>query len=96
MFLVEVCLKPSSTARLEDVKRSVERFVYIYFSYYSLTLILFDNWIVYVCSRMLEKRSMSYVDGLVLIPADDLFLVENVQSICICDTGIREDFCISC
>ncbi|ESQ54848.1 hypothetical protein EUTSA_v10025089mg [Eutrema salsugineum] len=57
---VEVCLKPSSTARLEDVQRAVE--------------------------RMLEQRSMSYVDGLVLIPADDLFLVENVQSICICDT----------
>lgn len=39
-------------------------------------------------SRMLENRSMSYADGLVLIPADDLFLVENVQRICICDTGI--------
>ncbi|KAG7541608.1 AAA+ ATPase domain [Arabidopsis thaliana x Arabidopsis arenosa] len=57
---VEVCLKPSSTARLEDVQRAVE--------------------------RMLETRSMSYADGLVLIPADDLFLVENVQRICICDT----------
>jgi len=31
---------------------------------------------------------MSYADGLVLIPADDLFLVDNVQRICICDTGI--------
>ncbi|KFK26274.1 hypothetical protein AALP_AA8G225700 [Arabis alpina] len=57
---VEVCLKPSSTARLEDVQRAVE--------------------------RMLEKRSMSYVDGLVLIPVEDLFLVENVERICICDT----------
>uniref|UniRef100_A0A0D3A617 Pachytene checkpoint protein 2 homolog n=1 Tax=Brassica oleracea var. oleracea TaxID=109376 RepID=A0A0D3A617_BRAOL len=57
---VEVCLKPSSTARLEDVQRAVE--------------------------RMLENRSMSYVDGLVLIPPHDLFLVENVQRICICDT----------
>ncbi|CAN8274021.1 unnamed protein product [Cochlearia groenlandica] len=57
---VEVCLKPSSTARLEEVQRAVE--------------------------RMLEKRSMSYVDGLVLIPADELFLFENVQRICICDT----------
>ncbi|CAH8359464.1 unnamed protein product [Eruca vesicaria subsp. sativa] len=36
--------------------------------------------------RMLENRSMSYVDGLVLIPSHDLFLVENVQRICICDT----------
>ncbi|XP_013669878.1 pachytene checkpoint protein 2 homolog [Brassica napus] len=57
---VEVCLKPSSTACLEDVQRAVE--------------------------RMLENRSMSYVDGLVLIPPHDLFLVENVQRICICDT----------
>ncbi|XP_010521495.1 PREDICTED: pachytene checkpoint protein 2 homolog [Tarenaya hassleriana] len=57
---VEVCLKPSSTARFEDVRRAVE--------------------------RMLEKRSMSYVDGPVLIPSDDSFLLENVQKICICDT----------
>ncbi|CAH2078048.1 unnamed protein product, partial [Thlaspi arvense] len=64
---VEVCLKPSSTARLEDVQRAVE--------------------------RMLEKRSMSYLDGLVLIPADELFIVENVQRICICDTGIN--FCLT-
>lgn len=38
---------------------------------------------------------MSYVDGLVLIPANDSFLVENVQRICICDTGISFSFQIS-
>lgn len=48
----------------------------------------FDNGIVCAFCRMLEKRSMSYVDGLVLIPADDSFLVDNVQRICVCDTGI--------
>ncbi|XP_058227445.1 pachytene checkpoint protein 2 homolog isoform X1 [Rhododendron vialii] len=57
---VEVCLKPSSTARIEDVRSSVE--------------------------RMLENRSLSYVDGPVPVPLDDSFLVENVQRICICDT----------
>ncbi|KAK6924780.1 ATPase, AAA-type, core [Dillenia turbinata] len=36
--------------------------------------------------RMLEKRSMSYVDGPIPVPADDPFLLENVQKICICDT----------
>ncbi|CAB79381.1 putative protein binding protein [Arabidopsis thaliana] len=56
---VEVCLKPSSTARLEDVQRAVERFV---------------------------SHFLIYYNGLVLIPADDLFLVDNVQRICICDT----------
>lgn len=58
---VEVCLKPSSTARIDDVRLSVE--------------------------RMLEKRSMSYVDGPIPVPIDDLFLAENVQHICVCDTG---------
>lgn len=45
---------------------------------------------VLFCSvgRMLEKRSMSYVDGTVPIPLDDSLLVDNVQRICICDTGI--------
>ncbi|KAI8543787.1 hypothetical protein RHMOL_Rhmol08G0245700 [Rhododendron molle] len=57
---VEVCLKPSSTARIEYVRLSVE--------------------------RMLENRSLSYVDGPVPVPLDDSFLVENVQRICICDT----------
>ncbi|XP_068661249.1 pachytene checkpoint protein 2 homolog [Aristolochia californica] len=57
---VEVCLKPSSTARIEDVRTAVE--------------------------RMLEIRSLSYVDGPVSIPADDLFLCENVHRIQICDT----------
>ncbi|KAL2482522.1 P-loop containing nucleoside triphosphate hydrolase superfamily protein [Forsythia ovata] len=59
---VEVCLKPSSTARIEDVRSAVE--------------------------IMLEKRSMSYVDGPIPIPVDDSFLVDNVQRICICDTDV--------
>lgn len=59
---VEVCLKPSSTARIEDVRSAVE--------------------------RMLEKRSMSYVDGTIPIPLDDSLLVDNVQQICICDTDV--------
>ncbi|XP_059657986.1 pachytene checkpoint protein 2 homolog [Cornus florida] len=59
---VEVCLKPSSTARLEDVRLAVE--------------------------RMLEKRSLSYIDGPILVPIDDIFLVENVQRIHICDSDI--------
>ncbi|CAI0547534.1 unnamed protein product, partial [Linum tenue] len=62
---VEVCLKPSSTARTQDVCSAVE--------------------------RMLEKRSMSYIDGPIPVPLDDTFLVENVHRICICDTdeGIK-------
>ncbi|CAN4115684.1 unnamed protein product [Withania somnifera] len=59
---VEVCLKPSSTARIDDVRVSIE--------------------------RMLEKRSMSYVDGSIPVPIDDLFLAENVQHICVCDTDV--------
>ncbi|XP_028084999.1 uncharacterized protein LOC114286123 [Camellia sinensis] len=35
---------------------------------------------------MLEKRSLSYIDGPVPVPLDDSFLVENVQRICVCDT----------
>lgn len=38
--------------------------------------------------RMLETRSLSYTDGPVPVPADDPFLIENVQRICICDTGV--------
>jgi hypothetical protein len=38
--------------------------------------------------RMLEARSLSYVDGPVPIPTDDPFLFENVKRICICDTGM--------
>ncbi|KAF5732178.1 putative thyroid hormone receptor interactor [Tripterygium wilfordii] len=57
---VEVRLKPSSTARTEDVRLAVE--------------------------RMLEKRSLSYVDGAIPVPPDDPFLLDNVESICICDT----------
>ncbi|CAL5330519.1 unnamed protein product [Camellia sinensis] len=56
---VEVCLKPSSTAQIEDVRSTVE--------------------------IMLEKRSLSYIDGPVPVPLDDSFLVENVQRICVCD-----------
>lgn len=36
---------------------------------------------------MLEKRSLSYIDGPIVIPPDDQFLVDNVQKICVCDTG---------
>lgn len=37
---------------------------------------------------MLETRCLSYSNGPVPIPKDDQCLVENVQSICICDTGM--------
>ncbi|KAK3142288.1 hypothetical protein QOZ80_4BG0344680 [Eleusine coracana subsp. coracana] len=36
--------------------------------------------------RMLEARSLSYVDGPVPIPTGDPFLIENVKRIQICDT----------
>lgn len=36
--------------------------------------------------RMLETRSLSYVDGPVPIPPDNPFLLENVKKIQICDT----------
>lgn len=36
--------------------------------------------------RMLEKRSLSYVDGPIPVPLDDAFLAENVQGIRICDS----------
>ncbi|WCJ36141.1 hypothetical protein M5689_017357 [Euphorbia peplus] len=57
---VEVCLKSSSTARVEDVRFAVE--------------------------RMLENRSLSYVDGPIPVPIDDPYLADNVQRIQICDT----------
>lgn len=38
--------------------------------------------------RMLEKRSLSYVDGPIPVPLDDAFLADNVQGIRICDSGI--------
>ena len=40
--------------------------------------------------RKLEKRSLSYNDGPVLVPLDDAFLADNVQRICVCgcDTGM--------
>ncbi|XWS47647.1 hypothetical protein CRYUN_Cryun13aG0002100 [Craigia yunnanensis] len=37
-------------------------------------------------AQMLEKRSLSYVDGPVPVPIDDPFLMENVHRIRICDT----------
>lgn len=30
---------------------------------------------------------MSYADGPIPVPPDDTFLVDNVQGICICDSG---------
>ncbi|GAV65135.1 AAA domain-containing protein [Cephalotus follicularis] len=36
--------------------------------------------------RMLEKRSLSYMDGPIPVPIDDPFLEDNVERICICDT----------
>jgi len=48
-----------------------------------LKLFLLDHSI-----RMLEARSLSYVDGPVPIPADNSFLIENVKRIQICDTGM--------
>lgn len=38
--------------------------------------------------RMLEKRSLSYIDGPIPIPLDDQFLAVNVHRICVCDTGM--------
>ncbi|XP_073099638.1 pachytene checkpoint protein 2 homolog [Elaeis guineensis] len=62
---VEVCLNPTSTARIEDVRTAVE--------------------------RMLENRSLSYIDGPVPVPVDDTFLLENVKKILICDTDESGD-----
>lgn len=41
---------------------------------------------------MLEKRSLTYTDGPISVPIDETFLVENVQRICICDTGTFYEF----
>lgn len=60
LISVEVCMKPSSTARTDHVRSAVE--------------------------RMLENRSLSYMDGPVPIPIDETFLQENIQRICTCDT----------
>lgn len=43
---------------------------------------------------MLEKRSLSYVDGPIPVPIDDALLADNVQSINICDTGVVSFTCI--
>ncbi|GAQ79558.1 AAA-type ATPase [Klebsormidium nitens] len=65
-IFVEVCLKPTSTASLDEVKRAVE--------------------------RMLNKRSLSYVDGPIpYTPGEDPFIDAHVQSISICDTDRRGD-----
>ncbi|KAL2340957.1 hypothetical protein Fmac_008897 [Flemingia macrophylla] len=61
---VEVSLKPSSTARIHDVRSAVE--------------------------RMLEKRSLSYIDGPIPVPVDDTFLADNVQRICVCGCDTDE------
>ena len=37
---------------------------------------------------MLEKRSLSYIDGPIPVPIDDPILQENVHRIHICDTGM--------
>jgi hypothetical protein len=37
---------------------------------------------------MLETRSLSYVDGPISVPADNLYLLQNVKRIQICDTGM--------
>ena len=42
--------------------------------------------------RMLENRSLSYVDGPIPVPLEDLFLTENVERIEICDTGMLSLF----
>ncbi|KAK7353990.1 hypothetical protein VNO80_19446 [Phaseolus coccineus] len=67
---VEVTLKPSSTAKIEDVRSAVE-------------------------GRMLEKRSLSYIDGPIPVPLDEAFLVDNVERLCVCgcdtDDGRHND-----
>ncbi|CAJ1974955.1 unnamed protein product [Sphenostylis stenocarpa] len=66
---VEVTLKPSSTAKIEDVRSAVE--------------------------GMLEKRSLSYINGPIPVPLDEAFLADNVQRICVCgcdtDEGMHTD-----
>ncbi|MQL93382.1 hypothetical protein Taro_026034 [Colocasia esculenta] len=39
-----------------------------------------------VIPKMLEKRSLSYTDGPVPLPNDELFLLENVRRVQICDS----------
>nr|CAB3487389.1 unnamed protein product [Digitaria exilis] len=67
---VEVLLHASSAARHGDVQAAVESVAHAY------------RFLI----RMLEARSLSYVDGPVPIPADNSFLLENVKRIQICDT----------
>jgi hypothetical protein len=98
---VEVCLKPSSTARIEDVRLAVERFD---FNFFFRGFVLWDfvvnfkrqdNFLVFsLFDRMLEKRSLSYADGPIPVPIDDQFLFENVQRISVCDTGLGFYFSI--
>ena len=44
---------------------------------------------------MLEKRSLTHANGLIPVTErDDPFLVDNVASICISDTGLLD--CLFC
>ncbi|KAF8369627.1 hypothetical protein HHK36_032353 [Tetracentron sinense] len=45
---------------------------------------------IYNFARMLEKRSLSHIDGLVTVPLDDPFILENVQRIHVCEKVIYE------
>lgn len=71
-------------------KRRFYLFIFIFFSQDPNTVCL-AKWVfkilILLLYRMLEKRSLSYIDGPVPVPLDDSFLVENVQRICVCDTG---------
>lgn len=44
--------------------------------------------------RMLEKRSLSYIDGPIPVPPEETFLADNVERICVCDTGFF--FLVTC
>ncbi|XP_028097787.1 pachytene checkpoint protein 2 homolog [Camellia sinensis] len=70
-------------------KRRFYLFIFIFFSQDPNTVCL-AKWVfkilILLLYRMLEKRSLSYIDGPVPVPLDDSFLVENVQRICVCDT----------
>lgn len=45
--------------------------------------------IITLIFRMLEKRNLSYNDGPIPVPLDEPFLVDNVQKMCVCDTGMH-------
>ncbi|RLM75000.1 hypothetical protein C2845_PM15G11860 [Panicum miliaceum] len=82
-------LHARSAALHSDVQAAVERFVLdlagLRSEKYSVRwFAIFGD----AVERMLEARSLSYVDGPVPIPADNSFLIENVKRIQICDTGM--------